>query len=437
MSDDDDLDLDLDTLLRQPVERLSPPEGIWEQVSRRARRRRWAKAGLGVAASVVVVAGALPAVIAVRHDSSDQSLRVQEPSGSRAPRPSPSHSTKATESPRPSAVTAPAVPTGPAGFTPTSVSFVSQTVGWLWGSTTHFGHGVVAQTRDGGQTWSAVGAPPVDATDPGGSGDYGIRFANGELGYVYGTKLFLTADGGRRWAPVALPGRVVDLETMNHRVWALVRPCTSCATLRLYGASTLRPQRFRPVPGVPDITASRSSYDGEDGTIAVAHTAVYVMVGSSALWTSPDGMAWTHEPDPCTSSYGFADALSAWTSNGLVAVCGGQPSAGSEPKRVFESLDSGTDWSALPSPPTAGYPTSVSAGSAADVIVGLSRGPGYATNNAGRTWSSTRTRHANLSFAGYISDTRIVGVPSSDTMQRAFLSSDDAGRDWSLTAFPK
>lgn len=428
---------DVDALLRRPAERLTPPDGTWEQVARRARRRRWAKATLGVVAGVVVVAGAIPAVIAVRHDSNDQSLQIASPSNSGRARPGPSHSPIATSSARPSAVEEPSTPTGPAGFTPTSVSFVSQTVGWAWGSTTHFGPGVVAQTRDGGQTWTALAAPQVHMTDPGGSGDYGIRFANGELGYVFGTKLFMTPDAGQRWQPVALPGRVIDLETMNHRVWALVQPCTSCTTLRLYGATTAAPSAFTPVRGVPDLAAPAHSLDGREGTIVVARSAVYVMAGSSALWASADGTSWNRVQDPCSANHGFADAVSAWRPNGLVAVCGGEASAGTESKKVFESMNGGANWSTLPAPPDAGYPTSVSAGTPADVVIGLSDGPGYVTNDAGRTWSTTRPRNVNLSFVGFISHTRIVGVPSTDVPQRAFLQSDDAGRNWAVTSFPK
>jgi hypothetical protein len=74
-----DRDRELDALLRQPGERLSPPDGSWALVTKRARRRKWAKASLSIAAVIVVIAGAVPAIIAVRGNSNDQKLIVSNP----------------------------------------------------------------------------------------------------------------------------------------------------------------------------------------------------------------------------------------------------------------------------------------------------------------------------------------------------------------------
>jgi hypothetical protein len=426
-------DRDLDALLRQPTERLAPPDGSWELISRRARRRKWVKASVGVAAGVVVVAGAVPAVIAVRDTSNNQTLAVKSPTIA-------AHRSSATPAPVP-VLSAPASPSAPqpsslAGFTPTSVSFVSQTAGWLWGSTSHFGPGIVAHTGDGGRDWSALPAPAIGSTDPAGDGDYGIRFADGATGYVFGSALFVTQDAGQDWRPVDLPGRVIDLETMNNRVWALVSTCTGCDSLHLYGATVDDPTHFAPVPGVPVLRGSADAIDGMQGEIAVHNTSVFVMTGGASLWSSADGVSWQPQANPCPPGDDFADALSAWSSSGLVAVCGGEPSAGQEQKLAFESSDSGADWTAVPAPPPNGYAAALSAGTARDVVLGTTHeAGGFVTINGGRSWALANTGAINLSFVGFISATRAVALPDPNDETAAFLTSDDAGRSWTVMRF--
>jgi photosystem II stability/assembly factor-like uncharacterized protein len=421
-------DDELEALLRQDPERLAPPAGSWETITRRARRRRWAKGGVGVAAGAIVLAGAVPAVLAVRHTSDNQTLSLR-----------PQHAVSRpmqTSRPVGPAVrrTSTAAATTVAGLAPTSVSFVSQDVGWLWGATHHLGPGIVAKTTNGGGAWTPVGTPPqIAATDPNGSGDSGIRFADGDTGYVFGRRLFLTDNGAQTWNPVSLPGRVIDLETMNNRVWALTG-CTGCRTLHLYAATVTEPAHFTIVPNV-HLKASGVAIEGGIGNIAVAKTAAYVLVGDHDLWSTADGVAWSRKNDPCPTDAGFADSISAWGSTDLTVVCGSAPSGGSEAKQVFTSTDSGATWSATPTePPPAGYPMSISAGSADDIVIGLNQGSGYLTTDGGQHWSAT-TAPANLSFVGFISPTRVVGVPGTDVTMRAFLSSTDGGQHWSTARF--
>jgi photosystem II stability/assembly factor-like uncharacterized protein len=254
---------------------------------------------------------------------------------------------------------------------------------------------------------------------------------------VFGTKLFLSQNAGQTWRPVTMPGRVVDLETMNNRVWALVRTCTTCTTLRLYGATVEDPTHFAVVRDLPILQASASAIDGASGSIAVNHAAVFVVVGASSLWSSPDGVSWVSETNPCPPKDNFANAVSAWSPIGIVAACGGEPAAGSELKRVYESANSGATWVALPDPATAGSPTSLSAGTPQDVILGVSMGNGYVTNDRGKNWAPSQTHGVNLGFVGFINTTHVVGLPGTDVAQRAFLTSYNAGRTWIVRRFPK
>ena len=207
----------IEAMLREPADRLPPPDGAWTRVRRRAWRRKWAKAGIVVAAGLVITAGAVPAALAVRHTSNDQTLQVTN-----TPTPGLGHHSTLFRPAPPSPSSTPTTARNGqplAGFTPISVSFVSQTVGWVWGSAGPAGPGVIAATTDGGHTWVRRPAPPVTATDVAGSGDSGIRYANGQVGYVFGADTFMTLDAGLHWQRIRRPGRVVDLEAMNGRVW--------------------------------------------------------------------------------------------------------------------------------------------------------------------------------------------------------------------------
>jgi hypothetical protein len=199
----EDLDPRLEAMLHAPNEPLAPPADLWDDVRRRARRRRQGKALLAIAAGVIVVAGAIPAVIAVRHNSSND--RVQIANGPSQPVPITSGNPKA----------AIAIATSPGTLDrlePETVSFVSQTQGWVSGDT-RVGGGTVGgglgRTTDGGSSWTAEPASPA----PVGL----VRFATQDVGFSFGPTYQITHDGGRTWATLPSPGNIVDLETMNGR----------------------------------------------------------------------------------------------------------------------------------------------------------------------------------------------------------------------------
>jgi Domain of unknown function (DUF1906) len=87
-----------------------------------------------------------------------------------------------------------------------ALSFASDTHGWLLvqaASTANFSRATLFRTADGGQSWSALAAPPVAGR---------ILFTSAERGYLAGgatqSQLFTTQDGGASWRAVALPGLV-------------------------------------------------------------------------------------------------------------------------------------------------------------------------------------------------------------------------------------
>lgn len=432
-------DHDLDALLRQPTERLAPPDGSWELVIRRARRRRWAKASASVAACLVVVAGAVPAVIAVRHNSSDdQTLGIAASAGPHSARPS------AGVQPAPkvsSTSPAPAVPTSLAGFVPKSLSFISQDVGFLWGSVGTSHRGVVARTLDDGAHWTELPAPKVDDTvgTTGNGGDGQIRFGrfgNTTVGFVYGAKYFVTTDAGASWTQYVSPGYIDDLETMAGKVWALARTSQLSSTVRLYSA-TLGDPALRRVPGV----APMSGPPGVD-SIAVNDRSVDVIVGSSTFLTSPGGVRWNAGKDPCQPQAGLGNVestlLTTLNLGVVITGCGYNENAGAEDKRIFVTANAGKRWTPTTSNPlTSGYLENLAAGTTQDLIIGTTGGGAQITHDGGKTWQPLTANGAALGFVGFIDIHHIVAAaaPAESTVG-AFANSTDTGKSWAVMPFP-
>ena len=89
---------------------------------------------------------------------------------------------------------------------PESVTFISPNVGWVLGLTLCGGSSCLrlATTADAGTSWSWVAGADLPAISP--TSDWELRFANSEDGWISGSHLYSTHDGGRTWAQVALPG---------------------------------------------------------------------------------------------------------------------------------------------------------------------------------------------------------------------------------------
>jgi photosystem II stability/assembly factor-like uncharacterized protein len=460
-----DRDRELDALLRQPGERLSPPDGSWAHVTKRARRRKWVKASLSLAAVVVVIAGAVPAIIAVRSNSNDQKLIVSNgahrtsttsnlpvitPTTGVKPTkptvvtassaPAPTSSTPSTAS----TFTAASIPTTPlpVGYFPESLSFVSGSTGYLWGSVPGSAKGVVALTTNGGHTWNAIASPPVDnsfKTGSASSGDAQIRFVSGTLGFIFGAKTYVTRDGGASWQPYNADGYVDDLEALHQHFWALVRPSYHSSTARLYTATSSDPT-LQPVNGVSPVSATTGTAQIAGGdSIALDNSTVDVLAGDSAFYSSPDeGVTWAKHASPCRTKP-LSGLVTAPSTNSVIAVCGYNAAAGSESKQVYTSTNAGKTWTPTKNPPNSnGYVQTLTAGPTGTFIIGQARGGAQASFDGGKTWQPDLANGRELSFVGFIQPTVVIGLADrADESQGAFATSGNSGRSWSVTPFAK
>jgi hypothetical protein len=414
-------DNDLDALLRQPTERLAPPDGSWELVSRRAQRRKWAKASASVAAGVVIVAGAVPAVIAVRHSDhsggGNQSIALANPTSHRAQSP---FSTKKA-SPAPPSATTPAVSL--AGFRPQSSTFISPTEGFLIGPASD--GAVVAKTLDGGRNWSPLASLPVNGNN------VGIRFAHGPNGYVFGQVYDVTGDGGLSWQTYTPPGYIRDLETMNDQIWATVSRCALCKSVRLWHGTVADPT-LHPVADV-------GTLPGNEATLVLSTDAVYLMVHDGAtqqgqLWWSRNGTTWVKRTDPCDGR--VAATFAAWSINGLAAVCGDR--TGGAASAVFESATHGNHWN-LTGHVAVSDPAAIAAGSQTALIVsqGGDNGAPYVSTDGGVHFTATPTGTTSMGFVGFIDPMHVVALSSAFGTDHAFLFSYNAGLTWTTYPFTK
>jgi hypothetical protein len=416
-------DRDLDALLRQPTERLAPPDGSWELVARRARRRKWAKASASVTAGLIVLAGAVPAVIAVRHNSSDQTISIATPPPSRhvnttnkSPKPTP-----AVSGPSP-AVSTSTAPISLAGFKPASLSFIEPTIGYLIGPTSA-NSAVVAKTTNDGQTWSGLSKVPVNGSQ------VGIRF-DGSYGYVFGQQFYVTTDGGLSWTKAPSPGYIDDLETMNHKVWATVSKCQGCDKVQLFEAPEGDPNLslVTKVPSLP----------GNDSTLVVSSGAVYLMVHDKAtkqgeLWASPNGVSWAKHTDPCNNQ--SLGTFATWSTNGLAALCG-QGSSGSS-AQIWESHNHGKSWTA-DGTTSAASTAMITAGS--DTALVISQGGAglpYISSGASNslTFGGAQTGTSSMGFVGFISPSHVVAITAPNDSAPAFMTSLNAGASWTVHPF--
>jgi photosystem II stability/assembly factor-like uncharacterized protein len=225
-------------------------------------------------------------------------------------------------------------------------------------------------------------------------GVHQVEFSSRRVGWIYGGGLYSTRDGGRSWKRVGLQGTVTDLDTVGHETWVIDAACNTAGGMCQTGR-VLRAQagslRFRPVATLPRFGSPGGSF----GASMVTHDgAVYLLAYSNfhpRLLVSLDrGGHWRTRRLPCTNATSIHVTLALWSAVGVVAVCAGEPGAGSQEQRVYVSDDAAAHWSYRGSVPLPGYNTAVAAPSASTwYIADIHAAPGLdATTDAGRHWQA-------------------------------------------------
>ncbi len=207
------------------------------------------------------------------------------------------------------------------------------------------------RTRNGGRTWRGIPAPKaaldIDNGDNNSTGVHAIRFANSSDGWVFGTDLWATHDGGAHWHAVAKRRNLSDLETGGGSVYYVTRPCdqqakpTSACTddARVYAAAT-GSDTFRKLATV----SMKSPDGGVRSPVLTVHRTTWWLPSPTRLYRGHGRSAPTVLADPCKKSPYDEIGLAAADAIHLDALCIGNGAAGSIGGQLRGSSDGGATW---------------------------------------------------------------------------------------------
>ena len=456
---------DIDTWLHGQVEPLHPPPGTFERIRKQARRRKTRRVlvsavSAGAAAAVIVLAvvalpGVVPSVLHLKSNPASESSAADRPVTS-----APAHATShAATSPTPSPdgrASHPVLhgppPPVPGNFAATSVTFVSQSDGWVIGQAGTPGHCFngnvctsLARTDNGGRTWFGLHAPVTGSPD-GGTGVSQIRFLDGVNGWAFGPALWATHDSGQNWTAIPLGGRrVLSLETVGSQAFAVVARCTGigadfaagCTRFWLYSAPASG-GNWTQVPGTSRVSVPAGS----------AGSATIVLTGTQGYWYTPDGMllsgpvtqgaSWSAVGTsalPCAPGAPQPDGrpsggqLAASGPGDLALGCPGSDQAGgSQQESIYVSPDGGQHWQQKSSVPFDGTATSLAAASGV-MALATSHSIEVSADDGGSWRTAHRGPAGGFSYVGLTSSSQGVAVPA-DPGQHAVWFSFDGGQHW-------
>jgi len=289
-----------------------------------------------------------------------------------------------------SAVSAPPGGPVPSGFAATSVTFVSPEEAFVLGTApcAKAPCTSILRTLDRGASWRGLPAPVVplgsaQANTPA-PAVWGIRFANPEVGFVFGNGLWQTSDGGEQWTSAASPGgSIKSLEVIDNQVLALTAVCTANG-----GCGQTESLVRRPLAGGAWQFVAPTHYPG---TISTQARVAAVLYGSSVIVTANGGLSTVRHAVPCaTIGVSSPVAVAVTGPDGLAMECGGGAAAGSVEKTVYVSDDLGAHWTKAGSPGSGGDPDGLSAGSTSQLVAAASSGASilYYSGDGGAKWST-------------------------------------------------
>ena len=458
---------DIDTWLEERVTPLLPRPGTFDQIRKRARRRKLGQAAMAAGAAAVVVAAAIvvPQLVQSRHVGgapaavSGSTTPVQQNTAGPV-RPSASGTsgpdvTSAT--PRPTSAPV------PPNFAASSVTFVSTNDGWVIGQAGTPGQcgppdpnkcTSLAATGDAGQTWQGVPAPVTGAPD-GATGVSQVRFLDGISGWAFGPQLYATHDSSQGWKRIPTGGmRVIGLETVNGVAFAIWARCAGtgpdfaadCTSFSLY-SSPAGQDAWAPVAGATGLSAPAGApasaqlvlTGGRGYLLAPGGKLISGPVTSPARWRPVSTSLGVPATLPCAP--GAAEtgghplqAMLASTGPGLALLCAGQGSGNSQVKTLYYSADRGRSWASAGPAPARGIAMSLSGTPDGPVLVATSDGIDVSANapgNGALSWRTARGAAApgGYSYVGMTTSAQGVAVPANVGLDAVWFTYD-GGAHW-------
>lgn len=425
----------LDRIFSAP-EPLAPPQGHFDAISRRAKRRRTRQVSVVSAVFVLVVgvgttAGAVlhqrgqdqPSVTANGGQSNSPALKDAPASSEPSVDPSDAHKQ---------------LPEGtaslPSQFKPYSVSTVATTTYVIGSSNSCDGANCAALVRstNNRQSWLTVPAPKAPTasstaaptTTPDGTVRE-VRFATQANGWAYGGALYSTHNGGTTWHSQSVGGAVLDMAIKGGKAYALVSRCTSSCDQVVMLATDIHQDNWAPVAGVQAGSASGQLAFGQGGIAQVGNrTYTY----RSQQWHSAAA--------PCQNTPRSVTASAS--SARLFALCPtGDAGAGSASYTTRYSDDNGQTWndaSANSLRLSNAQQTTFAAANSRTLMVGDSD-PSIGSpslqlsQDAGSSYSTVGPERTDgWRYVGAVTSNRLVALPA--TPDGKLYVSNDAGSDW-------
>ncbi len=365
----------------------------------------------------------------------------------------PPASATATTVPTTTTTTNASQPPVPGGFVAMDMSWVSTEHGWVLGYTerTTAPPASILETRDGGRTWARLPAPKATIGAPTSSNCdsapcvYGIRFANAEMGWVFGPRLFVTTDGGRHWSEESTPP-VQALEPAGGQIFRVVanQPSSQCLPGCPYhveraalGSSSWQRPTSPPFGGgrvellVDGPRVYAIGFKNPAGGAQDAH--------SSLVRSLDAGQTWQKLDDPCGIDVAGQDrsehdgiSFSAAAARVLAVLCWQRVG---DAQFVLVSTDAGATWSKRRTVPGRAFVVSAASSRVMSLWQsGQGQSEAVATSHdGGRTWRTALTvdKLTGPAFLAY-QDGRTARASRGGP---ELWTTHDAGLSWSATEF--
>ncbi len=321
----------------------------------------------------------------------------------------------------------------PAGFAPSSTSWIDDNRGFVVGFAPDE-RTILLRTVDGGATWRPLGVPQVPLT----SVDQRVRvhFANSRDGVITdGQALYATHTGGLLWRRVDIPhaGAAFDIGALASNDRALYAIVSNDNATRLF-ATPLAVDRWAPVPGVE--LAGRGG-----GTVVADGESAYVALNlihqSIGYWTTANGRAWRASEPPCPIDGNPELGLASGTT--VFALCSSNPGQGLMLKDLMKSV-AGGPFTFVSQAPEPGITTDFAAASPSTVAiaaVGIGAAWLHRGTLGGTVWDTPfvieEPPFTDLAFTSERNGVLVWGGPLWD--QATVYRTNDSGTTWTAINF--